>query len=259
MALGKQIRRYRSALGLTLEQLEARTGVGVGTIAALEGRDSERSKYASRLAAGLGLTLEQLLDESADAGSGSGSLVLDSPHQPSTDDDDLRIPRFDTGGAMGAGVELRDQPGVIQSLRVSQEWLHRNVRHYTAANKLCVVTGFGDSMRPMFNPGDPLLVDLGVERPISTACSSSASATRVHQAPAAHTQRARPADPREIGKPQVRRLGHYRRHGPADLRPRAEGLAQRRLLGPPPRRARLSPGVPGRPGDAPESPRWRFP
>lgn len=164
MALGKQIRRYRSALGLTLEQLEARTGVGVGTIAALEGRDSERSKYASRLAAGLGLTLEQLLDESADAGSGSGSLVLDSPHQPSTDDGDLRIPRFDTGGAMGAGVELRDQPGVIQSLRVSQEWLHRNVRHYTAANKLCVVTGFGDSMRPMFNPGDPLLVDLGVEK-----------------------------------------------------------------------------------------------
>ena len=53
MALGKQIRRYRSALGLTLEQLEARTGVGVGTIAALEGRDGERSKYASRLAAGL--------------------------------------------------------------------------------------------------------------------------------------------------------------------------------------------------------------
>ena len=61
-------------------------------------------------------------------------------------------------------MELRDQPGVIQSLRVSQEWLHRNVRHYTAANKLCVVTGFGDSMRPMFNPGDPLLVDLGVEK-----------------------------------------------------------------------------------------------
>ena len=135
--------------------------MGVGTIAALEGRDSERSKYHGW--AGLGLTLA-MLDESADAGSGSGSLVLDSPHQPSTDDDDLRIPRFDTGGAMGAGVELRDQPGVIQSLRVSQEWLHRNVRHYTAANKLCVVTGFGDSMRPMFNPGDPLLVDLGVEK-----------------------------------------------------------------------------------------------
>ena len=153
MALGKQIRRYRAALGLTLEQLEARTGVGVGTIAALEGRDSERSKYAARLAAGLGLSLEQLLDESAqyppdivlaDAG---GSDTARRGHGAN---DDLRIPRFDTGGAMGAGVELRDQPGVIQSLRVSQEWLHKNLRHYTTAANLCVVTGFGDSMRPMY-------------------------------------------------------------------------------------------------------------
>ena len=142
MALGKQIRRYRAALGLTLEQLEARTGVGVGTIAALEGRDSERSKYAARLAAGLGLSLEQLRDESAqyppdivlaDAG---GSDTARRGHGAN---DDLRIPRFDTGGAMGAGVELRDQPGVIQSLRVSQEWLHKNLRHYTTAANLCVV------------------------------------------------------------------------------------------------------------------------
>lgn len=163
MALGKQIRHYRAALGLTLEQLEARTGVGVGTIAALEGRDSERSKYASRLAAGLGLTLEQLLDESAQY---PPDVVLADTGGASRADDgaagDLRIPRFDTGGAMGAGMELRDQPGVIQSLRVSQEWLHKNLRHYTAAANLCVVTGFGDSMRPMYNPGDPLLVDLGV-------------------------------------------------------------------------------------------------
>jgi phage repressor protein C with HTH and peptisase S24 domain len=27
---------------------------------------------------------------------------------------------------------------------------------------LAVVTGFGDSMKPLFNPGDPLLVDTGV-------------------------------------------------------------------------------------------------
>ena len=166
MALGKQIRRYRAALGLTLEQLEARTGVGVGTIAALEGRDSERSKYAARLAAGLGLSLEQLLDESAqyppdvvlaDAGGG------EPPRVDHGAGDDLRIPRFDTGGAMGAGVELRDQPGVIQSWNVSPEWLQKNVRGFSASKNLCIVTGFGDSMRPMFNPGDPLIVDRGVQ------------------------------------------------------------------------------------------------
>ena len=64
---------------------------------------------------------------------------------------------------MGAGLELRDQPGIIQSWNVNREWLQKNVRSFSAANNLCIVTGFGDSMRPMFNPGDPLIVDTGVK------------------------------------------------------------------------------------------------
>ncbi len=63
---------------------------------------------------------------------------------------------------MGDGVELRDQPGIIESWRVSSEWLHKNVPAYTMKENLCIVTGFGDSMRPLFNPGDPLIVDRGV-------------------------------------------------------------------------------------------------
>ncbi|CUJ80950.1 S24 family peptidase [Achromobacter sp. 2789STDY5608628] len=76
--------------------------------------------------------------------------------------DEVPIPQFDTGGKMGDGLELRDQPGMIKSWRVDLEWLNKNVRGATAAGNLCIVTGFGDSMRPMFNPGDPLLVDRGV-------------------------------------------------------------------------------------------------
>lgn len=75
---------------------------------------------------------------------------------------DVLIDQFDTGGAMGSGLELRDQPGVIQSWRVNPEWLERNVRAHSSAKNLCIVTGFGDSMQPLFNPGDPLLVDIGV-------------------------------------------------------------------------------------------------
>lgn len=63
---------------------------------------------------------------------------------------------------MGAGVLLRDQPGVIKSWRVSPDWLNKNIKNHTGAENLAIVTGFGDSMRPMFNPGDPLIVDLGV-------------------------------------------------------------------------------------------------
>lgn len=89
----------------------------------------------------------------------------DLPHgkpQGLTQQDEIPIRQFATGGAMGVGLELRDQPGVIQSWKVNQEWLRKNVRGFSAAENLCIVTGFGDSMRPMFNPGDPLLLDIAV-------------------------------------------------------------------------------------------------
>ena len=63
MGLGQNIRRHRVGQGLTLEQLSERSGVDIGTISALENRDSVRSKYASAIARGLGLTVEELENE----------------------------------------------------------------------------------------------------------------------------------------------------------------------------------------------------
>lgn len=74
----------------------------------------------------------------------------------------VTILRYDTGGSMGGGIVLHDQPGIIESWRVSKGWLSENVRGYTSTDNLAIVTGFGDSMRPTYNPGDPLIVDKGV-------------------------------------------------------------------------------------------------
>lgn len=64
---------------------------------------------------------------------------------------------------MGNGLELEDRPpGLIKSWRVDHEWMRLNVRHHTGIKNLCIVTGFGPSMRPKYNPGDPLLCDRGV-------------------------------------------------------------------------------------------------
>lgn len=60
MALGKNIKIYRDRQGLTLAQLSDISGVELGTIGALEVRDSVRSKYASAIAKALGMTMEQL-------------------------------------------------------------------------------------------------------------------------------------------------------------------------------------------------------
>lgn len=78
--------------------------------------------------------------------------------------DTVTIPQFDTGGAMGGGFVLKEQPGVIQSWQVSQEWAHKNLPYYTSMENLGIVTGFGDSMLGMFNPGDPILVDRGINK-----------------------------------------------------------------------------------------------
>lgn len=86
---------------------------------------------------------------------------------PSHEEDagqEFKIHQFDTGGSMGRGVLLRDQPGVIKSWTVSDSWLQQNVHRITSPRNLCIVTGFGPSMQPLFNPGDPLLVDRGITR-----------------------------------------------------------------------------------------------
>lgn len=86
--------------------------------------------------------------------------------EPATDyaASDLTIAQYEAGGSMGHGrLMLEDgQPGVIKSWRVDREWLRLNVRHYTSEKNLCIVTGFGPSMRPRYNPGDPLLMDRGI-------------------------------------------------------------------------------------------------
>ena len=90
-----------------------------------------------------------------------------APHEaPATDGSeelDLVITQYSAGGSMGNGFELEDNPpGLIKSWKVDHQWLRLNVPHFTSFENLCIVTGFGPSMKPRYNPGDPLLCDRGV-------------------------------------------------------------------------------------------------
>ena len=62
MSLGSEIRKQRLIRQWTLEELSERSGVEVGTISALEIRDSTRSKFAVAIAGALGLSVDQLLN-----------------------------------------------------------------------------------------------------------------------------------------------------------------------------------------------------
>jgi hypothetical protein len=61
MSLGKNVRALRLARGWELEDLSRKSGVKVGTISAIEMRESKRSQFAPQLAAAFELTVERLM------------------------------------------------------------------------------------------------------------------------------------------------------------------------------------------------------
>ena len=62
MGVGKQIKKYRESMGWRHEDVALRSGVDIGTLSALEVRDSNRSKYFVDIARAFNLSFEQLVD-----------------------------------------------------------------------------------------------------------------------------------------------------------------------------------------------------
>lgn len=165
--IGEQAMEYRLSKGWTTVEMAREVSkyhpdgpVSRQVLEQLEKTGARRPRYLAALAKVMGTTVECLE---------SGRFVVgeSDQHIKSHEDDEtegIKILQFDTGGAMGHGVVLRDQPGVIKSWTVSDSWLQQNVHRISSAKNLCIVTGFGPSMQPLFNPGDPLLVDRGANR-----------------------------------------------------------------------------------------------
>lgn len=76
--------------------------------------------------------------------------------------DTVVLTRYATGGSMGTGILMCDQPGVIENWNVSTEWARLNIPPCTSFDNLRIVTGYGDSNKGLYNSGDPLIVDAGI-------------------------------------------------------------------------------------------------
>ena len=156
---GTRLRAAMQHAKLNQKQLIAKTGLAQSSVSSAMGR-SKGSADTPTYASACGVSAEWL-------SSGKGHMLdgIDTSgnNRSKNKPDELVIPQFDAGGAMGVGLILRDQPGVIQSWHVNQEWMQKNIKSNTGAANLCIVTGFGDSMKGMFNSGDPLVLDSGVK------------------------------------------------------------------------------------------------
>lgn len=83
MALGKNVKTLRLQKNWTLKELSQRSNVPVGTIGAIEVRDSVRSEYASKLALALGISTDELVTgQSTPNPTDSAPLYTGGANQP---------------------------------------------------------------------------------------------------------------------------------------------------------------------------------
>lgn len=68
----------------------------------------------------------------------------------------------DVRGAMGKGAYLLDTEGEVIDWRVTPQWVNSNLPANTGVKNLRIITGLGNSMKGMFNSGDPLVIDTGI-------------------------------------------------------------------------------------------------
>lgn len=181
MTIGKKIRALRKERGYTLNQLAAMIESDVGNLSRLE-RNVQGFSQATldRIASALAVPIATLFVEGeADAeqftaiyansnkGQGEPDVRIIRPGgggDSGTIEELIELKQYNgVGGGMGNGVTLRDQPGSIFGWSVTPEWIRKNIKSHSGAANLCIVTGFGNSMQPLYNPGDPLIIDTGVK------------------------------------------------------------------------------------------------
>lgn len=165
MALGSRIRHYREKAKLTLDQLSERSGVDVGTISALENRDSSRTKYATAIAQGLGMTVEMLEAEGEDYEPQLTAHPAPSPvGVPASDYDEVpsgyvRLQHLSPKPSMGPGRALSEPVQLVRQLDVSESWVRQKVGS-ASFDRIKILTGCGQSMRPTIQDQDLVFVDI---------------------------------------------------------------------------------------------------
>lgn len=162
MALGARIRHYREKSGLTLDQLSERSGVDVGTISALENRDSSRSKFASAIAAGFGMSMEMLEDASQDYDVAS---LMRAPHSspppvsaPTASREELAegYARLPVLAEASAGPGRYAAQEVVQHVDVLESYIRQRLN--TNPRNVQVLTARGSSMTGLIEDGDIMFV-----------------------------------------------------------------------------------------------------
>lgn len=79
-----------------------------------------------------------------------------------TERDYVRVQQLDAEAGMGDAVENVDYPEVIRAIDFEPGYIRSIVGFVPAPGRLRLITGNGDSMQPVIQPGDVVVVDTGI-------------------------------------------------------------------------------------------------
>lgn len=171
MALGKNVKRLREAKGINQTTLAKMAGLSIGSLSALENRDSVRSEFAPQLARALGVPVEELITgETATVAltapsayvSASGGRVPElidiegNPDYPAI----RRVNIKAQAGVTGYSVEYMEEERLPIFFR--RDWYES--RGYRPERMIAVRVA-GDSMLPSLHDGDLIVVNTERKEP----------------------------------------------------------------------------------------------
>ncbi|MGN7766897.1 LexA family transcriptional regulator [Stenotrophomonas sp. 22692] len=92
-------------------------------------------------------------------GMGEAAAIVSTP---ATTQSYVRVQQLDGDADMGDGAINEDFPDVVRAMDFAPTYIRSVVGFVPPPGRLVLVTGRGDSMIPVINPGESLMVDTGV-------------------------------------------------------------------------------------------------
>ncbi|ATS39282.1 MULTISPECIES: XRE family transcriptional regulator [Xanthomonas] len=158
--IGSRVRRERELQGVERRELAAKTGVGYSTLSELERGGMQTTTKLRVIADALGVSLQWLETGKGEKQPGIPvSPVLETEKRAG---DYVRVDQLDGDAGMGEGRINDDYPDVIRSMDLTPAYIRSVVGFVPPPGRLVLVTGRGDSMIPIIQPGESLIVDTGV-------------------------------------------------------------------------------------------------
>ena len=178
-AFGLVVRGLRKAAKLTQEQLAERLdgvqGLKQADLSKIEGgKHRSAEMHLAPLAAALGVRSSEIssrVDQMMEGGVvefvGTAAPTFSGVRENETDPSYVHFPLIEGFVAAGAEGYMPDYPEVVKDLKVSKEWVERNLPARPV--NIRVLTVQGDSMSPEINSGDVIFIDVGVTQFVTNA------------------------------------------------------------------------------------------